>query len=217
MPIVAPPNVTIAPATHRFFDELVTAIAAQATTVAGYVTHAQGTPYRFLDDWTMRMSCLTRREARSTLEVEVQPASVLTPLTKFSWPTSVDLRFAVATDVTEPPPPAEPYKADLVGMQRLGANVAEHAFVTFYENVSDLIQAQYGDVGNRPATLQFARTVRNAFAHGGTLNITDLRPNTGTWNGLTYTAVQNGRRLMFNDLSLGDLALLMLDMNALLP
>ena len=186
-----------------------------ATSAAGYVTHAQGRAYRFLDDWPLRMQCLTRREDRSILEMEVRPASILTPLTQRAWPTAVELRFEVVTDVSEPAPPPRAYVQDLVGMARLDANIVEHAYVTYYENVVDQIVARHNAVPNRPATLQFARTVRNAFAHGGTINITDARP-TGTWGGLTYTAANNGRRIMPNDLAAGDVVLLMLEADALI-
>jgi hypothetical protein len=83
MTIVVPPPITITPDKHRFFEDLITALASQAALTAGYVTHASPIAYRFPDDGTIRLSCLTRREVRSTLEIEVKPASILTPLTKF--------------------------------------------------------------------------------------------------------------------------------------
>jgi hypothetical protein len=51
MSMTAPPAVTITPATHRFFDDLVTALGSHAALTAGYFTHAGHSGYRFLDDF----------------------------------------------------------------------------------------------------------------------------------------------------------------------
>jgi hypothetical protein len=74
---------------------------------------------------------------------------------------------------------------------------------------------QFAEVSNKqwPDVLNFGRIVRNAFAHGGTLEIRD-----GTsvrWGGLRYSKSQNGRRVLYNDLSSADLTILMLEMDAL--
>lgn len=76
MSIIVSPPVTLTPGTHRFFDDLVTALASQAALTAGYFTHAGHIGYRFLDDWPRRLSCITRREGNSTLEIDVKPASM---------------------------------------------------------------------------------------------------------------------------------------------
>jgi hypothetical protein len=77
MSIVAPSDITLTPSTHRFFDDLVTALASQAAFSAGYYSHANGTIYRFLDDWSMSLGCLTGKEDASHLEIEVKPATIL--------------------------------------------------------------------------------------------------------------------------------------------
>jgi hypothetical protein len=233
MSIVPPSPVTITPATHRFFDDLVTALASQAALVAGYSTHAQGTPYRFLDDWTMRLGCKTQREGNSTLEIEVKPAAMLTPLTQFSWPTSLDLNFGVVTTVAignagegvsgvlsaagqavvlilrpMPDPPAMP---PLNGMARLEANIMEHAFIAYYERHLDEINAARSR--DNP-TLAFANAIRNAFSHGGSIHFTKAVTPV-TWGGLSYSEKDNGRQVLYNDMSQGDVILLMLDMDKL--
>jgi hypothetical protein len=103
-PVVAPLTVTLTPATHRFFDDLVTALASHAGLLAGYLNHAGNLGYRFLDDWPLSMPCLTWREAASDLEIVVTPANILTPLTKFSWPASLDLDLDVRSKATSAPP-----------------------------------------------------------------------------------------------------------------
>jgi hypothetical protein len=75
------------------------------------------------------------------------------------------------------------------------------------------MDAKHGKVSQWPQVLTFARIVRNAFAHGGTVNITDGAA--AAWNGLNYSQAENGRRVLYNDLSSGDLTLLMVDMDTM--
>jgi hypothetical protein len=51
--------------------------------------------------------------------------------------------------------------------------------------------------------------VRNAFAHGGTIQVTDGM--SATWKGLMYSEADNGRQVLYNGLSSADLTLLMID------
>jgi hypothetical protein len=212
MAITVPPPITITPGSHRFFEDLITALASQAALTAGYVTHASPIGYRFVDDSPMRLSCLTRREARSTLEIEVKPASILTPLTKFQWPTSLDLRFEVVTDVTNVGTAPAPAPVT-VPMMRLYANIIEHAFIAYYERHRDEINVARSKAGGSP-TLDFAWALRNAFAHGGTIHFT--KPGVVvSWGGLSYSDKDNGRQVIYNDMSQGDVILLMLEMEGL--
>jgi hypothetical protein len=204
----------------RFFDDLVTALASQAALTAGYVTHASGRAYRFLDDSTLRLGCLTRREGKSTLEVEVQPATLLTPLTTLSWPSSLDLKFEIVTEVGTTASSASSCDAGaspLDGIQRIHANIIEHAFIAYYERHADQINVARSKPGAEGLqTLAFANMIRNAFAHGGIVHFT--RDKAGvevSWAGLSYSERDNGRQIMYRDMSQGDVILLLLEMDGL--
>jgi hypothetical protein len=215
--IVVPPPVTLTPATHRFFDDLVTAIASQAALTAGYTTHANNIAYRFLDNWPMRLGCLTRRDGQSMLEIEVKPASILTPLTQFSWPASVDLTFEVVTERGTTASAPAPITSPLTGIGRASANIIEHAFIAYYERHKDDINtaSSRAGKGGQPV-LAFANTIRNAFAHGGTIHFEKSKAGvTVSWGRLSYSDKDNGRQVMYNDISQGDVILLMLEMEAL--
>jgi hypothetical protein len=233
--VASPPPVTLTPATHRFFDALVTALASQAALTAGMSTQA-GDGFRFLDDRPMRISCLTGRSQISQMEVELRPAAILTPLASHQWPASLELTFdvvnlvagtvvgqattfvlsapgdtAVFTLVPHSPAPREPL---LSGMQRLQANIIEHAYLAYYERfVTEINNARAKNNGG-PPTLAFSAVIRNAFAHGGTIHFTKPKPP-ATWRGLSYSMSDNGRQVMHQDMSLGDVILLMLDMDVL--
>ena len=220
MSIAVPPSVTITPGTHRFFDDLVTALASQAALTAGYFTHAGHPGYRFLDDWPMKLGCMTRREVNSILEIEIKPASMLTPLTKFSWPTSLELKFEVVTNVgttASTLPAAAPVTSPLSGMKRICANIIEHAFIAYYERHKDKINDARSNAGaGGLPTLAFANALRNTFAHSGVIHFTNEKAGvTVSWCGLSYSDKDNGRQVMYNDMSQGDVILLMLEMDGL--
>ena len=218
MSIVAPTDITLTPGTHRFFDDLVTALASQAALSAGYISHAHSTDYRFRDEMETSLGCLTKRDGKYSLEIGVKPEPMLTLITKFDWPTSLELKFRVMENMGSTPVSASqtaPTIFTLTGIQRLLANIIEHAFIAYYERYSDEINnsRSTAGVGGLP-TLAFANAIRNAFAHGGIIHI--INPSvTVSWGGLSYSNADNGRQIMYNDMSQGDVILLMLEMDKL--
>jgi len=109
-------------------------------------------------------------------------------------------------------PPPKPSIPD--GIQRLWGSFYQQAFITYFETNRDDIEAKFGTTKFWPETLTFGRILRNAFAHGGTIEIRDKAA--ATWRSLTYSDAQNGRQVLYNDMSQGDLTILMLDMDELL-
>lgn len=88
----------------------------------------------------------------------------------------------------------------------------EHAFITYVAVNESAMRMKHGPKKNWPSSLNFGRIVRNAFAHGGVLNIAD--DVSGDWGGIHYSKSENGRRVLYNDLSTADLTILMLEMDA---
>lgn len=64
-----------------------------------------------------------------------------------------------------------------------------------------------------PETLNFARTIRNAIAHGGSITVQSPNAVTGSWNGRKYTCKDKGRRVIPHEIAEGDLILLMFDVD----
>ena len=64
-----------------------------------------------------------------------------------------------------------------------------------------------------PSVLQFSAVVRDAMSHGGTIHMFASIPSV-THFGLTYTAADNGRKILHKDLTCADIFFLMLEMNA---
>lgn len=192
--------ITLTPQTHRFFHQLATAQAATAAYIVGHRTQAGGVPGAYLTGSLISQVCYTRKE-----ELEFDPSEVLGPISKGIWPSVIHLKFHPGGGR----PSATP-KPDAV--QLLMGSLYEHAFITYFEKNRSQIDANYGATHRWPNVLTFGRIVRNAFAHGGTVDIRDGA--TATWGGITYSPSDNGRRVLYNDLSSGDLTLLMVEMDA---
>ena len=183
----------------RFFRNLATAQAATAAYIIGHIVHAAGEAPAVGKSGPISQVCYTR-----PVELEFMPEEVLGPMTQGRWPSTINLRFHERTG-------SPSVTSSLSAVQLLMASLYEHAFIAYFENSRPEIEAKHGRVANWPNTLTFGRIVRNAFADGGNIDIRDSA--TAAWGGITYSASCNGRRVVYNDLSQGDLTLLMVDMD----
>lgn len=78
------------------------------------------------------------------------------------------------------------------------------------------MEARYGtNPEHWPEVLKFARMTRNAFGHGGILDIRS-RKASASWRGLTLSAANHGQQMLYNHIASGDVVLLMLDVEDLL-
>ena len=86
-------------------------------------------------------------------------------------------------------------------------------FSTFFEdNVAWLLQNVHSVKSQWPGVIGFARVVRNAVAHGGSIKI---NPNATpvTWHHLSYGPAENGKQIIGTDLIFGDLMILMFELS----
>jgi hypothetical protein len=200
--------ITLTPGTHRFFNQLATAQAATATVIQGFTatviqssTASQGSNMTFTKGAKVQQVCHCKN-----VEVVFEPAEVTGPLSRWQWPSEIHLEFMQSNG----PPPST---SDPNAVQLLMASLYEHAFITYFEKNAAEMRAKLGPKSQWPEVLTFGRIVRNAFAHGGSINITD--GISATWGERSYSPSDKGRRVLYNDLSTGDLTLLMVEMDAL--
>jgi hypothetical protein len=99
--------------------------------------------------------------------------------------------------------------------------IAMGSFVTFYENYRPWLEYHAvtnfaANKGNAfrywPTAWQMGRVVRNAMSHGGCIAWKDKRLPPVTWEGLTYSPADHGRKIFELDLTLADLILLLIEM-----
>ena len=93
--------------------------------------------------------------------------------------------------------------------------LSQMMLVSYFEDRKDLIKQNFKVIKNWPEVWQFARIVRNALSHGNKINIHD--GYSATWNGLTYSEVQNGQTVINADLFPGDLIVLLRELEDSLP
>ena len=90
-------------------------------------------------------------------------------------------------------------------------------FVYYFEYIKDTIVRKYGpNPYEWPSTLNFARVIRNAFAHGGKIYFENLNSPPVNWKGYNYSPADNGREILFNDFYIPEIVLLLKEIDALL-
>jgi hypothetical protein len=83
-------------------------------------------------------------------------------------------------------------------------------FLMFFERYNDWLDTNLGDAVNWPPTLNFARVVRNAFAHGA-IRIRNPQAAPVTWRGLSYGYANNGQPIIGPGFGFGEIFALMFD------
>jgi hypothetical protein len=99
--------------------------------------------------------------------------------------------------------------------QDIVTNIISPIFGNYYETHSPWLSANiHTDPYRWPASWNFSRVIRNAVAHGGTINW--LNPNAAAvqWHHLAYSTADRGKRVIGGDLVLGDFLILILEMDS---
>jgi hypothetical protein len=93
-------------------------------------------------------------------------------------------------------------------------NIFAPVFVKYYETYANWLYSTRGKQINWPSVWQFARLVRNSI-HGGKISYgNEKNPAPVTWCGLTYTkAADEGRQLIGGDMTVGDLVVMLFEMD----
>jgi len=96
------------------------------------------------------------------------------------------------------------------------ARLVGDAFVSYYERHLEAVVEIWGKEsnGNWPSVWQFAWVIRNACAHNGCINFRRSNHPLVFWRGLKYAHADNGRQVLFDDLTGVELILLMEEMDA---
>lgn len=86
-------------------------------------------------------------------------------------------------------------------------------FVNFYENYTDFFEHEWkNNMAAWPNVIAFAKVIRNAISHSGSLRFRTSNSPSVTWRGLTYAPADQGRKVFEGDMSAADIIFLMLEM-----
>lgn len=194
--------------THRFFDDLVTflvslagvLIATEAFRSSGF-TKAASDPKYYL-----QFTGATFGQALTW-----HPYEALQLVTEDGWPDTIEL----LEDLSHPKAPI--YRLENQGFNGIHATALQSAFIHYYETFITQIVNQNGDHPlGWPHPWNFARVVRNAFAHGGNIDIRNQRSPAVTWKSFTYDHTDNGSRIIFQDLAAVEVISLMREMDCVI-
>lgn len=193
---------------HRFFDNLVTFVASVAAlgTAFAIQSNRAARPYGQSDYIT-----LVGFPNVAGCEFRVFPESLLSELLANRWPN----RLVIDEVPINHAPPAHPIS--LTGIQGVHGSMIANAFVQYFEANRSLAEAKYTtNTQAWPPQWNFGRVVRNALSHGGVVHITTPGAAAVSWRTLSYSPAQNGRQLLYQDVTSVELILLMEEMDALL-
>ena len=144
-------------------------------------------------------------------ELRFFPHSVLALIIANSWPTETEveyLPFTAPDDVPEHP-------VQLTGLNRVHERMIEGAFQSYFEKVRPQVEQRFGTTTTQwPDVWNFGRIIRNAMSHGGQINFRNPRAASVNWQNLTYSPADNGKQIMYIDLTPVEVLRLLEDMDA---
>lgn len=124
------------------------------------------------------------------------------------------LPHIITFERSEKMPPPE--GGDVPGLKSVNSRITAAIFAVFAARANDWVKLNYSTAYDKwPPVSNFARIVRNAISHGGTVNLNSDKSVGGSWRGVEISYHDNGRQLInAGQLSIGDLVLLMLELDA---
>ena len=87
-------------------------------------------------------------------------------------------------------------------------------FVYYFESVKDSIKNKFGPQSQWPDTLNFARVVRNAFAHGRGIYFKHVNDLPVHWKNYNYSYQDNGRQIIPDDMNIPEIIVLLKEMDS---
>lgn len=191
---------------HRFFDSLVAFTASVSSLGLAIDAQACGVAksYSSSDYLTLEGS-----SKASGVEFRFFPIALMTTLVQNGWPSS--LAFEELAINSAPPPKA----ITLTGLQGVHGAMISSAFVKYFEEYRSLVEARCTkDVKNWPSVWNFGRVIRNALAHKGQIKFDNQNASPVIWRKLKYSPSDNGKQVLYQDMTSVELILLMEEMDA---
>lgn len=204
-----PTIVEYTPLDHGFYEELVRLIISLSAVGIAFELHAKGAanPYRLIQPMV-----LEGKPEISSLEIHFFPRQLYDLLL-----TAQDNQAEVVRLIKRPINPSPPkHSIQLNKIQLMMARLVGDAFVSYFERHLDTVEARWGKEreGRWPMVWWFAWAVRNACSHNGKIFIKGPDHQAVRWRGLKYDSNDNGRSILFNDLTGVELILMMEEMDA---
>jgi len=206
---------------HKFFDYMVTFLSSLCCIGIGLRNHriiSSGTyPNKVVLPVLLSLFYNEDRELKlqgistaSNLELIIRPYELLNALASNIWPTEIKFDESPLSDETK----GMRQPVNLSATDLLHAQLIKSTFIAYYEQFSPVIKMKYVTIQNWPSVWKFGRIVRNAFVHNGIITIRDLNAPPVSWGKLSYSAANNGQKILYVDLAVVEIILLMEEMDS---
>lgn len=139
-----------------------------------------------------------------SIRLEWSPHETVSAMVRNAWPHKIDFLMHSAAPVIEGTP------LNLGVLEHFMFGLGQALLTNFVEEQKSFLKEKHGAVAKWPPVWNFARVIRNAMAHGGSIRIDD---NTKVeWKRLRYSKGENGRRIINVDIWPADLFILIKEM-----
>lgn len=124
-----------------------------------------------------------------------RPHASLVLVSHGKWPDRIELTEDASVHITGGP--------RIGSIKGIVSTALGAAFVRYFESKKEEIRARYGqNPQSWPSELNFARVIRNAFAHSGKIFFENTNAPSVEWMGIRYAPSDNGREIIFRDIGL---------------
>jgi hypothetical protein len=196
---------TYSDSSHKFFNDLVSFFASISSLGTALDAHRVGQTKKYSSSDYITLE----GASASNIEIRFFPHDLMETLLQNSWPSIIEIeKLPIASN-----PPYHP--TWLKGLQGVTGSMIQSSFVHFFESYRSTIESTNGsNPYHWPNAWNFGRVVRNAFSHGGLLNFRNNNAVAVTWKTLSYGPTENGRQILYQDMTAVEVILLMEDMNS---
>lgn len=213
------------PNEHTFYDNLVTMLMSLSSYLftlqcSKLTNRPKEYSERTLQEFISYIRPVVDPEHFLTLEIRsleqyyiFYPFWIITHISLNGWPQYVEYKFA-------PDPPGKSiFKVDSENNAKIISQFVGSSFISYFESQRDTVCDKFsGNHQDWPDTLNFARHVRNGFAHGGKFSIRNSNTPSVGWTKWQISPSLNNTSVLFDDdgLGIGDVVRLMEDVDKLL-
>ena len=136
------------------------------------------------------------------IQIGFYPLSCIHKLFKNEWPETFELEY-------EPLQANEMKKYSLESEMTYTIQVLGGCFTQFWDKVVPIAETKFGsDLSKWPPILNFARVIRNSFAHGNRIHFQNPAAAAVHWKSIQYAPTDNGQIVLYNDMGLADFIVL---------
>ena len=142
------------------------------------------------------------------VQIGFYPLPCIRRLFRNEWPSAFELEY-------EPLQRNEKKKYSLEAGMTYSVQVLGGCFTQFWDKASHIAERRFGsDVSRWPASLNFARVMRNSFAHGNRIHFVNPNAPPVSWRTIRYCPSDNGRVVLYMDMALADFIVLIEDVSS---